>query len=92
MMNTLTVNLHLLMASFYRPTPERFKILIEDAAFPSDTYAVRSQLIYHGFDPDVGLVFARPRAGEHVVRTDDILSLLADEGERIALVMMSGVN
>lgn len=92
MMNSLTVNLHLLMASFYRPTPQRFKILIEDAAFPSDTYAVRSQLIHHGFDPDAGLVIARPRAGEHIIRTEDILSLLADEGERIALVMMSGVN
>lgn len=92
MMNSLTVNLHLLMVSFYRPTRERYKILIEDAAFPSDTYAVRSQLIHHGFDPDAGLIVARPRAGEHVLRTDDILSLLADEGERIALVMMSGVN
>jgi len=92
MMNSLTVNLHLLMASFYRPTPQRFKILIEDAAFPSDTYAVRSQLIHHGFDPDTGLIVAKPRTGEHTIRTEDIQSLLGAEGERIALVMMSGVN
>lgn len=92
MMNSLTVNLHLLMVSFYRPTRERYKILIEDAAFPSDTYAVRSQLILHGFDPDAGLIVARPRAGEHTIRTEDILSLIAEEGGHIALVMMSGVN
>jgi len=92
MMNSLTVNLHLLMASFYRPTPRRFKILIEDAAFPSDTYAVRSQLIHHGFDPDAGLILARPRSGEWVIRTEDILSLLSEQGDQIALVLLSGVN
>jgi len=92
MMNSLTVNLHLLMASFYRPTPKRYKILIEDAAFPSDTYAVRSQLIHHGFDPDAGLVLARPREGEFVIRTEDIESILAKQGDQIALVMLSGVN
>lgn len=92
MMNSLTVNLHLLMASFYRPTPKRYKILIEDAAFPSDTYAVRSQLIHHGFDPDAGLVLARPRDGEFVIRTEDIESILAKQGDQIALVMLSGVN
>jgi kynureninase len=91
-MNGLTVNLHLLMVSFYRPTRERFKILIEDAAFPSDTYAVRTQIAYHGFDPAEGLVVARPRAGEHALRTEDVEDLLAREGARIALVLMSGVN
>ncbi len=92
MMNGLTVNLHLLMVSFYRPTAQRFKILIEDAAFPSDIYAAQSQLRVHGFDPTDGLVVARPRAGEHTLRTDDIVELLREKGASIALVMLSGVN
>lgn len=91
-MNGLTVNLHLLMVSLYRPTPERHRILIEDAAFPSDTYAVRTQLRYHGFDPERGLVVVRPRPGEYAIRTEDIESTLAREGRSIALVLMSGVN
>lgn len=91
-MNGLTVNLHLLMVSFYRPTRERHGILIEDTAFPSDTYAVQSQLILHGFDPRVDLLIARPRAGEHRLRTEDVEALLAREGARIALVLLSGVN
>ena len=92
MMNGLTVNLHLMMVTFYRPTAERYKILIEDCAFPSDMYAVRTQLAWHGFDPDEALVVARPRAGEHTLRTEDIEALLEGEGARIALGMMSGVN
>ncbi len=92
-MNSLTVNLHLLMASFYRPTPERYRILIEDTAFPSDSYAVRSHAAYRGFDPDDAVVRARPRPGEDALRTEDIEALLrSDEGERIALVMFGGVN
>ena len=91
-MNGLTVNLHLMMVSFYRPTPERYKILIEDSAFPSDTYAVRTQLRFHGLDPKDGLIIAKPRAGEHWLRTEDVEALLRQEGPRTALCMMSGVN
>ena len=92
MMNSLTVNLHLMMASFYRPTPERHAILMEDAAFPSDTYAAKSQLRLHGFDPRVSLVIARPREGEATLRSDDLEELLARRGREIALVLFSGVH
>ncbi len=92
MMNTLTVNLHLMMVSFYRPTRERYKIVIEDPAFPSDTYAVRSQLEFHGIDPDDGLVTIQPRDGEHHFRVEDIEALLHEHRDSIALVMLGGVN
>lgn len=92
MMNGLTVNLHLMMATFYRPTRERFKILMEDCAFPSDTYAVRTQIRHHGFDPDDALLIAKPRDGEHTLRTEDVEALLAREGSSISLVLFSGVN
>lgn len=92
LMNTLTVNLHLMMVSFFMPTRERFKILMEDAAFPSDTYAVRTQLQHHGIDPEDGLLLARPRDGEHTLRMEDIEQQIAREGKQIALVMFSGVN
>lgn len=91
-MNGLTVNLHLLMVSFYRPTAQRYKILIEDCAFPSDTYAVRTQIRYHGRDPAEALLVARPRPGEHTLRTADLLELIEREGPRLALVLLSGVN
>lgn len=91
-MNTLTVNLHLMMVSFYRPTAERHKILIEAHAFPSDQYAVQSQLRYHGYDPAEALVELPPRAGGVTHRTDDILDLLDREGKSIALVLLGGVN
>lgn len=91
-MNSLTVNLHLLMASFYRPTPRRHRILMEDRAFPSDLYAVQSQLRLHGFDPEKGIVVARPRAGEACLRTEDVVGLIEDRGDEIALVLMSGVH
>lgn len=91
-MNGLTANLHLLMVSFYRPTPQRYKILIEDAAFPSDTYAVRTQIRHHGLNPDDALVVVRPRAGEYTLRCADILEAIEREGTKLALVMMSGVN
>ncbi len=91
-MNSTTVNLHLLMASFYRPTPERYKIIIEDAAFPSDSYAVRSQARWHGLDPDRAVVRLRPRPGEHTLRTQDIESTLEREGPSVALLMLGGVN
>ena len=92
LMNSLTVNLHLLMVSFYRPTKERYKILIEDSAFPSDRYAVQSQLEVHGFDPQTDMLVARPREGETTLRTEDVLELIEREGDQIALVMFSGVN
>ncbi len=92
MMNTLTVNLHLMIATFYRPTRERYKILVEYPAFPSDTYAVKSQLALHGFDPADVLVTVGPRTGEHVIRSEDTLSVLQREGDRIALVLLAGVN
>jgi len=92
MMNSLTVNLHLMMVSFYRPTRDRHKVLIEEPCFPSDLYAVRTQLRYHGYDPSEALVVVRPRIREHLLHTEDVESLLEREGERIALVMLGGVN
>jgi kynureninase len=92
MMNGLTTNLHLMMVSFYRPTASRNKILIEDCAFPSDTYAVRTQLRFHGHDPEHGLLVARPRAGEHTLREEDLETLLDERGQEIALVLLGGVN
>jgi len=91
-MNSLTVNLHLLMASFYQPTPDRFRIVIEDTAFPSDSYAVASQAAFHGFDPADAIVRLTPRAGEDCLRTEDIEERLDREGQSIALVLLGGVN
>lgn len=92
MMNSLTVNLHLMMVSFFRPTGERFKILIDEPCFPSDSYALRSQLRYHGIDPDEALLTVGPGEGETTIRTEDILSRIAGEGRNIALVLLAGVN
>ncbi len=92
MMNSLTVNLHLMMTSFYRPTRERHKILVEADPFPSDLFAVQSQLRLHGYDPASALLFAAPRAGERAIRTDDIVALLAERGGEIALVLFGGVH
>jgi len=91
-MNTLTTNLHLMMVSFYRPTPDRHKILVEAGAFPSDQYAVAGQIRYHGYDPAKGVIELRPRDGEDGVRTEDIERLLLTRGNEIALVMLGGVN
>lgn len=91
-MNSLTVNLHLMMATFYRPTKSRCKILMEEPAFPSDTYAVKSQIAHHGFDPEDALVLARPRDGEFTVRQEDIEAALEKHGQQIALVLFAGVN
>nr|WP_206426140.1 kynureninase [Nakamurella antarctica] len=91
-MNTLTVNLHLMMISFYRPTAERYAIVIEDSAFPSDSYAARSQASFHGFDPDVAVIRLKPRAGEDCLRTDDVLDFLAQEGHTVAMLMFGGIN
>jgi kynureninase len=91
-MNGLTVNLHLMMATFYRPTPDRYRIVIEDCAFPSDLYAVRTQLRWHGFDPADGLIVLRPRPGEHALRIEDVEAALERDGPTIALVLLPGVN
>jgi kynureninase len=91
-MNSLTVNLHLMMATFYRPSKTRFKILMEEPAFPSDTYAIKTQIAHHGFDPKEALILARPRESEFTIRQDDIEHLLEKQGEEIALVLMAGVN
>ena len=91
-MNSLTVNLHLLMVSFYDPTPGRHKILIEDHAFPSDHFAVESQIRQRGHDPARSLVVARPRSGAETLRGDDLLALIAEHGSELALVMLPGVQ
>lgn len=91
-MNSLTVNLHLLMASFYRPTTARHRILIDGPTFPSDLYAVKSQLGFHGYDPAEGLISLQPRPGEETLRTDDILEVIERRGDEIALLLLSGVN
>jgi kynureninase len=91
-MNSLTVNIHLMMATFYRPTKGRFKILMEDPAFPSDTYAIKTQLRHHGFDPKDALVLARPRDGEATVRTEDIVALIDKNADTLAVVLLAGVN
>src|SRR5579871_2309386 len=92
MMNSLTVNLHLMFISFYRPTPQRHKIVMETGAFPSDYYAVKSQLRFHGFDPAEALIELKPRPSEATVRQEDIEALLEREGPAIALVWIAGVN
>lgn len=92
MMNSLTVNLHLMLATFYRPTRSRYKILIDFPCFPSDIYAVKSQTAMHRFDPNDAVVMAKPREGEHCIHTGDIESLLEDHGDVIALVLLAGVN
>lgn len=91
-MNQLTVNLHLMLVSFYRPTKQRFKILTESGAFSSDQYAFESQIKYHGLDPDEALVELKPRDGETTLRTDDILSAIQQHGDALALVIFGGVQ
>ncbi|MEW6055018.1 MAG: kynureninase [Bdellovibrionota bacterium] len=91
-MNSLTVNLHLMMVSFYQPTRERYKILIEAGAFPSDQYAVASQVRFHGFDPKDAIVELKPRPGESALRTEDIVARIQAEKTSLALVLLGGVN
>jgi kynureninase len=91
-MNSLTLNLHLMMVSFYRPTKSRHKIVVERGAFPSDQYAVTSQIRFHGFDPATALIQLTPRSGECCLRDEDIESLIEEQGDEIALIMLGGVN
>ncbi|HEX2617766.1 MAG TPA: kynureninase [Flavobacteriales bacterium] len=91
-MNGLTTNLHLLMVSFYRPQGKRVKILCEQRPFPSDTYAMASQIAFHGIDPATALVEMTPREGEHTLRTADIVARIAELGDELALVLFGGVN
>ncbi len=91
-MNSLTTNLHLLMVSFYQPAGRRHKILIEEQAFPSDHYAVESQLQYHGYDPEQALIEVGPREGEKITRDDDILEAIEMHQDELALILIGGVN
>ncbi|MDC1195022.1 kynureninase [Flavobacteriaceae bacterium] len=91
-MNTLTTNLHLLMVSFYQPTKTKFKIVIESDAFPSDRYAVETQLRFHGFDPKDSLIEWTPKDGETLLNIDDLASILDTQGDEIALLLIGGVN
>lgn len=91
-MNALTVNLHLLMVSFYEPTPTRHKILIEDHAFPSDHFAVESQIRQRGYDPATSLIVVEPRPGEHTLNTDDLFQAIAEHGDELAMILLPGVQ
>jgi kynureninase len=91
-MNQLTANLHLLMTTFYRPTQKRYKIICEAKAFPSDQYAMESQVRLHGFDPADAIIQVSPREDEFVLRTEDILSAIEKNADSIALVLFGGVN
>jgi len=90
--NTLTTNLHLLMVSFYQPSKTKFKIVIESDAFPSDRYAVESQLKFHGFDVEDSLILWKPRPKEALLRMEDLETILEEQGDEIALIMVGGVN
>jgi kynureninase len=92
MMNSLTVNLHLMMVSFFQPTQSRFKILMDAPAFPSDMYAIETHVRSRGLDPSSAVIVAAPREGEHTLRTEDIEAILEREGSSIALVLLAGVN
>ena len=91
-MNTLTVNLHFLLVSFYRPNKKRFKILCEEKAFPSDQYLLQSQVRFHGLDPKDVIVEVKKRDGEHFWRTEDVLAKIDEVGDQLALVLIGGVN
>lgn len=91
-MNNLTVNLHLMMVSFYQPTPKRYKVLMEYGAFPSDQYAIESQVKWHGLAPDEAIIEVKPRDGECLLRTEDILQAIHEHSDSLALVLMGGLN
>lgn len=90
--HSLTTNLHLLMVSFYRPTAKRFKIICEKKAFPSDQYALESQVKFHGFKPEDALIEVGPREGEHIIRDEDVIEIIKKHGDEVAMVMIGGVN
>lgn len=91
-MNTLTVNLHLLLMSFYRPTKQRYKILMEAGAFPSDQYAVETQVRLHGLDPEKAIIEVAPRPGEHLIREEDIFDIIDQESSSLAIILLGGIN
>ncbi len=91
-MNNLTTNLHLMLVSFYQPTAKRFKIITEAGAFPSDQYALETQVKFHGFNPDEAIIELTPRPGEFTLRTEDILATISEHAAELALVMMGGIN
>ena len=91
-MNALTVNLHLLLLTFYRPSAQRYKILIEAGAFPSDQYAAETQTRWHGFEPATAIIEVGPRPGERLIREEDILEAISVHGDSLALVLLGGVN
>lgn len=91
-MNQLTSNLHFLFVSFYRPNQQRFKIIMEAGAFPSDMYLVESQVKFHGFNPSEAIVEVKPREGEHTLRHQDILDTIEAHKDELALVFFSGVQ
>ncbi|MEY2545294.1 MAG: kynureninase [Verrucomicrobiota bacterium] len=91
-MNSLTINLHLMLATFYRPTKSRFKILMEDPAFPSDTYAIKAQIVQRGLEPKNALVLARPRESEFTVRTEEIVDLIEKHADELAVVVIGAMN
>jgi kynureninase len=91
-MNNLTANLHLMMVSFYKPTKERYKIMMEVSAFPSDQYAMETQARFHGLNPDDAIIELKPREGEFTLRTEDILVKIEENKDSLAIVMMGGVN
>ena len=87
-MNSLTVNLHLLLCSFYKPSKERYKIIIEAGAFPSDQYAAETQARYHGLDPEIAIIEVRPGEGEHCIREEDLLASIEAAGSQLSLVLL----
>ena len=91
-MNTLTVNLHLMMLSFYRPTKERYKIMMEAGAFPSDQYAVETQIKFHGFDPDNAIIEIALKEGKKIIDEDDIVEAIEQHKDSLALVLFGGIN
>ncbi|WP_343672326.1 kynureninase [Chitinophaga sp.] len=91
-MNTLTVNLHLMMMTFYKPTKEKFKILMEAGAFPSDQYAVETQVKLHGLDPATAIIEVAPREGEFLIREEDIFEIIDQESSSLALILLGGIN
>ncbi len=91
-MNTLTVNLHLMMVSFYRPSKTRYKIICEEKAFPSDQYMFQSQVQFHGFTTEDAIIEIKRREGEHNIRIEDVLAKINEVGDALALVLIGGVN